>query len=136
MLGLILLCLLAKNRVAEFHTELERLPANEIKNNVYIRHPVSLEQNIMEGSYNKDLLAKGKVPAESYNFFIDILMDTVRNEIASCLDKVIKSRLKFAHNDTVFAALQGNQVVGNRLRYRQTTRRRKVGFIAWSWPGR
>ena len=76
------------------------------------------------------------MPAESYNFFIDILMDTVRNEIASCLDKVIKSRLKFAHNDTVFAALQGNQVVGNRLRYRQTTRRRKVGFIAWSWPGR
>ena len=136
MLGLNLLCLLAQNRVAEFHTELERLPANEIDNNVYIRHPVSLEQNIMEGSYNKDLLAKGNVPAESYNFFLDILMDTVRNEIASCLDKVIKSRLKFAHNDTVFAALQGNQVVGNRLRYRQTTRRRKVGFIAWSWPGR
>ena len=136
LLGLNLLCLLAQNRVAEFHTELERLPANEIDNNVYIRHPVSLEQNIMEGSYNKDLLAKGNVPAESYNFFIDILMDTVRNEIASCLEKVIKSRLKFAHNDTVFAALQGNQVVGNRLRYRQTTRRRKVGFIAWSWPGR
>lgn len=136
LLGLNLLCLLAQNRVAEFHTELERLPANEIENNVYIRHPVSLEQNIMEGSYNKDLLAKGNVPAESYNFFIDILMDTVRNEIASCLEKVIKSRLKFAHNDTVFAALQGNQVVGNRLRYRQTTRRRKVGFIAWSWPGR
>ena len=136
LLGLNLLCLLAQNRVAEFHTELERLPANEIDNNVYIRHPVSLEQNIMEGSYNKDLLAKGNVPAESYNFFIDILMDTVRNEIASCLDKVIKSRLKFAHNETVFAALQGNQVVGNRLRYRQTTRRRKVGFIAWSWPGR
>ena len=136
LLGLNLLCLLAQNRVAEFHTELERLPANEIENNVYIRHPVSLEQNIMEGSYNKDLLAKGNVPAVSYNFFIDILMDTVRNEIASCLEKVIKSRLKFAHNDTVFAALEGNQVVGNRLRYRQTTRRRKVGFIAWSWPGR
>ena len=115
LLGLNLLCLLAQNRLAEFHTELERLPANEIDNNVYIRHPVSLEQNIMEGSYNKDLLAKGNVPAESYNFFIDILMDTVRNEIASCLDKVIKSRLKFAHNDTVFAALQGNQVVGEQV---------------------
>ena len=74
LLGLNLLRLLAQNRVAEFHTELERLPANEIDNNVYIRHPVSLEQNIMEGSYNKDLLAKGNVPAESYNFFIDILI--------------------------------------------------------------
>ena len=100
LLGLNLLCLLAQNRVAEFHTELERLPAKEIQNNVYIRHPVSLEQYIMEGSYNKVLLAKGNVPAESYNFFIDILMDTVRNEIASCLEKVFKRSIKFAHTDT------------------------------------
>ena len=88
LLGLHLLCLLAQYRVAEFHTELERLPGNEIQNNVYIEHSVSLEQYIMEGSYNKVLLAKGNVPAESYNFFIDILMDTVRNEIVSCLEKV------------------------------------------------
>lgn len=87
LLGLNLLCLLAQNRVAEFHTELERLNPSDIQNNVYIRHPVSLEQYIMEGSYNKVLLAKGNVPAESYNFFIDILMDTVRNEIASCMEK-------------------------------------------------
>ena len=74
--------------MAEFHTELERLPGNEIQNDVYIKHPVSLEQYIMKGSYNIVLLAKGNGPAESYNFFIDILMDTVRNEIASCLEKV------------------------------------------------
>merc|ERR1712212_624448 len=72
---------------AEFHTELERLPAKEVQNNVYIKHPVSLEQYIMEGSYNKVLLAKGNVPAESYKYFIDILMITVRSEIASCLEK-------------------------------------------------
>ena len=41
--------------MAEFHTELERLPAKEVQNNVYIKHPVSLEQYIMEGSYNKVL---------------------------------------------------------------------------------
>merc|ERR1712222_306751 len=61
--------------------------AKEVQNNVYIKHPVSLEQYIMEGSYNKVLLAKGNVPAESYKYFIDILMITVRNEIASCLEK-------------------------------------------------
>merc|ERR1712107_773641 len=44
-------------------------------------------QYIMEGSYNKVLLAKGNVPAESYKYFIDILMTTVRSEIASCLEK-------------------------------------------------
>merc|ERR1712013_690402 len=87
LLGLNLLCLLSQNRVAEFHTELERLPAHEVQSNVYIKHPVSLEQYIMEGSYNKVLLAEGNVPAESYKYFIDILMTTVRSEIASCLEK-------------------------------------------------
>merc|ERR1712013_865455 len=56
LLGLNLLCLLSQNRVAEFHTELERLPAHEVQSNVYIKHPVSLEQYIMEGSYNKVIL--------------------------------------------------------------------------------
>jgi len=87
LLGLNLLCLLSQNRVAEFHTELERIPLEQIQNNVYIRHPVSMEQYIMEGSYNKILHAKGNVPAESFKYFIDILLNTVRDEIASCLEK-------------------------------------------------
>ena len=44
--------------MAEFHTELERLPSKEVQENVYIKHPVSLEQYIMEGSYNKVFLLK------------------------------------------------------------------------------
>lgn len=44
LLGLNLLFLLSQNRVSEFHTELERLSAKDIQSNVYIRHPVSLEQ--------------------------------------------------------------------------------------------
>ncbi|NXE99991.1 PSMD8 ATPase, partial [Menura novaehollandiae] len=47
--------------------------------NLFIRHPVSLEQYLMEGSYNKVFLAKGNIPAESYTFFIDILLDTIRS---------------------------------------------------------
>jgi 26S proteasome regulatory subunit N12 len=78
LLGLNLLCLLSQNRVAEFHTELERLPHKEIHTNVYLKHPVNLEQYIMEGSYNKVILAKGNVPAESFKFFMEILLDTVR----------------------------------------------------------
>ena len=38
-----------------------------------------LPQYLMEGSYNKVFLAKGNIPAESYNFFIDILLDTIRS---------------------------------------------------------
>lgn len=40
-------------------------------------HPWRL-QYLMEGSYNKVFLAKGNIPAESYTFFIDILLDTIR----------------------------------------------------------
>lgn len=93
LLGLNLLFLLSQNRVAEFHTELERLPARDIQSNVYIRHPVSLEQYLMEGSYNKVFLAKGNIPAESYTFFIDILLDTIRDEIAGCIEEAYEKIL-------------------------------------------
>lgn len=87
LLGLNLMCLLAQNRLAEFHTELERLPPKELQDNVYIRCPVSLEQYLMEGNYNKVFLTKGNVPAENYTFFVNILLETLRDEIASCLEK-------------------------------------------------
>lgn len=87
ILGLNLLFLLSQNRVAEFHTELELLPADIIHTNKFIRHPLALEQYLMEGSYNKIFQAKGNVPAESYNYFMDILLDTVRAEIGACLEK-------------------------------------------------
>jgi len=127
LLGLNLLCLLSQNRVAEFHTELERLPASEIQNNVYIKHPVSLEQYIMEGSYNKVILAKGNVPAESYKYFIDILMGTVRNEIASCLEAysdiscadAARMLSIGAGEMTDYASERGWQISGGRLRFRR-----------------
>jgi 26S proteasome regulatory subunit N12 len=89
LLGLNLLCLLSQNRVAEFHTELELFahPDVHVLENVYIKHAVSMEQYLMEGRYNKIFLAKRLVPAEAYNFFIDILLDTIRDEIATCVEK-------------------------------------------------
>ncbi|NXQ05612.1 PSMD8 ATPase, partial [Vidua macroura] len=41
--------------------------------------PIFFPQYLMEGSYNKVFLAKGNIPAESYTFFIDILLDTIRS---------------------------------------------------------
>lgn len=87
LLGLNLMSLLAQNRLAEFHTELELLPAKELYENVYIKCPVSLEQYLMEGNYNKVFLTKGNVPAESYHFFINILLGTLRDEVAACIEK-------------------------------------------------
>ena len=53
LLGMNLLCLLAQNRVSEFHTELELLSPQDIQSNTFIHYPVSLEQYLMEGCYNK-----------------------------------------------------------------------------------
>lgn len=109
LLGLNLLFLLSQNRVAEFHTELELLPCDIIKTNKFIQHPLALEQYLMEGRYNKLFMAKGNAPAECYNFFIDILLDTVRNEIGACLEQAYErisiqeagKRLHLTSNDAV-----------------------------------
>ncbi|KAK5671411.1 regulatory particle non-ATPase [Batrachochytrium dendrobatidis] len=87
LIGLNLLRLLAQNRIAEFHTELETIDPECLASNVYIKHSVQIEQCLMEGSYNKVWNARANVPAEEYSFFINILMGTIRNEIASCSEK-------------------------------------------------
>lgn len=85
LLGLHLLHLLAQNRLAEFHTELELLPVEKLSD-VYISYPVSLEQHLMEGSYHKVFLSKLSLPAANYHFFVDVLMQTIQEEIASCAE--------------------------------------------------
>ncbi len=75
ILGLNLLRLLALNRIAEFHTELELIPL-EKHDNIYIKHPIQLEQYIMEGAYGKVFDAAKDLPAPSYAFFMEYLMQT------------------------------------------------------------
>ncbi|KIM68657.1 hypothetical protein SCLCIDRAFT_13454 [Scleroderma citrinum Foug A] len=91
--GLNLIRLLTQNRIADFHTTLESLPlpADEINLNPYIRHPVNLERWLMEGSYSKVWNAREEAPAEEYKFFVDSLMGTIRNEIASCEETAYES---------------------------------------------
>jgi len=92
ILGLNLLRLLAQNRIAEFHTELELIPTELQHSNVYIKYPAQLEQHIMEGSYNKVLSAKNEgVFQKEGMYFMDMLVDTVRDEIADCSEKAYAS---------------------------------------------
>ena len=81
LIGLNLLRLLSQNRIAEFHTALENIDPEQLLENDYIKHPVHLEQYLMEGSYNKVWNSREKVPAPEYLFFIDILMETIRSAI-------------------------------------------------------
>ncbi|EPT02772.1 hypothetical protein FOMPIDRAFT_1159822 [Fomitopsis schrenkii] len=91
--GLYLIRLLTQNRIADFHTTLESLPlaADSLTSNPYIQHPVNLERWLMEGSYSKVWKAREEAPAEEYKFFVDSLMNTIRNEIASCEEAAYES---------------------------------------------
>ncbi|KAG8985419.1 hypothetical protein FRB90_004717 [Tulasnella sp. 427] len=89
--GLNLIRLLTQNRIADFHTKLESLPADALQENIYIKHPVNLERWLMEGSYSKVWVAREEAPAEEYKFFVDSLMGTIRNEIASCEEAAYES---------------------------------------------
>lgn len=91
LLGLNLLRLLSQNRIAEFHTELELIDAKQLHENPFIKHPVEIEQCLMEGSYNKVVKNRESVPAREFLFFIDILLETIRQEIAKCSEKTYDS---------------------------------------------
>lgn len=84
--GLNLLRLLTQNRIAEFHTTIEGLPASSIAS-PYIQHTVNLERWLMEGSYSKVWNARSEpLPGyeQEYGYFMESLMGTIRDEIASC----------------------------------------------------
>jgi len=95
--GLYLLLLLSQGDYAGFHTVLESLEAADggkgIENDVFIQHPVKLEQWLMEGSYDRVWAATKNehVPSEEYAVFSDVLIGTIRAEIASCSEKAYPS---------------------------------------------
>ncbi|KAJ2711802.1 regulatory particle non-ATPase [Coemansia spiralis] len=91
LIGLNLLRMLSENLIADFHTMLERIDLEQLQTNPFIVHPVKLEQALMEGSYKKVWQARSEVPTPEYVFFMDIFMSTIRNEVASCVEKSYKS---------------------------------------------
>lgn len=92
LLGLRLLRLLSSNQIAAFHTLIETLPTDLVNNSKFLQHPVSLERWLMEGSYSKVWrLSREAPPQDEYRFFVDLLMDMIRNEIASCEEKAYDS---------------------------------------------
>lgn len=89
MLALNLMRLLAQNRIAEFHTELELVPqegGGELTEFV-----LRLEQYLMEGSFAKLQQEVQKVPDSSFELFVKRLMETVRKELADCTEKAYES---------------------------------------------
>jgi len=84
MIGLNLMQLLSKNEAMSFHTELELLDSRIILEDPYVSFAVRLEQDIMAGNYKKAM--EVKLPSASYKLFTDILLVTIREEIANGME--------------------------------------------------
>jgi len=79
--GLNLLRLLAENKIAEFHTQLEIIDANNptVAGSEPVKFARGLEEWVMEGAYNRVWKAgEGKGVSVYQKFFLDVLMDTIR----------------------------------------------------------
>eukprot|EP00573_Skeletonema_grethae_P011666 CAMPEP_0201696764 /NCGR_PEP_ID=MMETSP0578-20130828/8316_1 /ASSEMBLY_ACC=CAM_ASM_000663 /TAXON_ID=267565 /ORGANISM="Skeletonema grethea, Strain CCMP 1804" /LENGTH=262 /DNA_ID=CAMNT_0048182793 /DNA_START=79 /DNA_END=867 /DNA_ORIENTATION=+ len=90
VLGLNLMHLLVDNRLSEFHAELELLSEEEA-GTPFVSFPITLERQLMVGSYDEVLNAGMNVPDASYTFFMENLMETVRDAIADCVEVTYKS---------------------------------------------
>nr|CCC95955.1 unnamed protein product [Trypanosoma congolense IL3000] len=87
VLGLNLVRLLVGNRIAEFHSELEKISNHMHGTNAYIRFAVLLERYLMEGSYNKLLNSRYQAPSNEYIPVVEMLVSTVRREVAGCIPR-------------------------------------------------
>jgi len=90
LLGLNLMHLLVENNLSEFHAELELLSSEEAST-PFISFPVNLERQLTVGSYDEVLSAGSHVPDQSYTFFMENLLQTVRDSIADCLEVSYKT---------------------------------------------
>ncbi|KAA8495381.1 26S proteasome non-ATPase regulatory subunit 8-like A [Porphyridium purpureum] len=90
VIGLNLMRLLAQNRIAEFHTEIELLP-EDVKQDPFVHYAMSVEQNLMVGSYTRIIATRSAVPDSSFVFFLDMLLKTIRDDLAECIEKAYQS---------------------------------------------
>ncbi|GAB7360890.1 hypothetical protein MBLNU230_g0876t1 [Neophaeotheca triangularis] len=96
--GLYLLLLLSVGDYGGFHTVLEGLEVayggkQQLEKDEMIQYPVRLEQALMEGSYDRVWgETKGeRVPSEEFGVFSEVLINTIRSEIASCSERAYPS---------------------------------------------
>ncbi|KAF2074692.1 hypothetical protein CYY_004006 [Polysphondylium violaceum] len=115
VIGLYLMRLLTKHQTSLFHSELE-LISLEDRENPFIKFPLLIEKSMTEGSYNKVVQSKSVVPSEYYQCFLDILAESIKEDIANCSEKSFKTlSLKDAEKVLLFNnSAQFNQYVKSR----------------------
>ncbi|KAI9722874.1 MAG: regulatory particle non-ATPase [Chrysothrix sp. TS-e1954] len=93
--GLYLLLLLSQGDYGGFHTVLESLEMVHVglDEDPFVQYPIRLEQWLMEGSYDRvwEETKSERVPSEEFAIFSDILIGTIRAEVATCSEKAYPS---------------------------------------------
>ncbi|KAF2743909.1 hypothetical protein M011DRAFT_450495 [Sporormia fimetaria CBS 119925] len=97
--GLYLLLLLSDGDYAGFHTLLEMLEmvaaqtGKGLEDDAFIQYPIRLERALMEGAYDRvwGETKSERVPSEEFGLFSEVLIGTIRKEIASCSEKAYPS---------------------------------------------
>lgn len=93
IISLYLIYLLTQGDISKFHIELEAIyyaPQYNIEKDKYLRFPVDLERNLMEGNYIKIwklLQSDSSLPCKEYQHFTSTLINTLRTEIAKSIEK-------------------------------------------------
>lgn len=82
-----LIHLLAMHKTTQFHSELELLSGVDIMDDVFLKYAVLMEQCLLEGNYNRIYLGRDNAPSPFIRFFVDLLILSIRNEIASCVER-------------------------------------------------
>eukprot|EP01065_Artemidia_motanka_P026153 TRINITY_DN31073_c0_g1_i1.p1 TRINITY_DN31073_c0_g1~~TRINITY_DN31073_c0_g1_i1.p1 ORF type:complete len:293 (+),score=114.84 TRINITY_DN31073_c0_g1_i1:67-945(+) len=125
VLGLNLLRLLALGETKHFHMELESIAVEDQASN-YVKDVVQLERYLQEGSYNKLLDARKKVPSSEYTPMMDMLLDTVRRGVFECAASAYNSlSVQGARELLMFSGPQGAEEMSRYIRA-ETERRRAV----------
>ncbi|CAI5758119.1 unnamed protein product [Candida verbasci] len=93
IISLYLIYLLSKGSISKFHIELEYIYNSsnfDVSNDKYLKFPIMLESNLMEGNYIKiwNLLKNdANLPCPEFKHFITTLTNALRFEIAKSIEK-------------------------------------------------
>lgn len=93
IISLYLIYLLTQGDISKFHIELEAIyhaPQFNVEKDKYLRFPIDMERNLMEGNYIKIwklLQSESSLPCKEYQHFTSTLINTLRVEIAKSIEK-------------------------------------------------
>jgi len=133
VLGLNLLRLLALGDSKSFHMELEGVGLED-QETPYVKDVVQLERYLEEGSYNKLLDARKKVPSADYSPLMDMLLDTVRRGVFECAPTAYTSLSKTAACGLLmFTGAEAEKQMGDYIRAENERRRAQAEVTGESY---